>query len=50
MSESDSQEWGRLTVILANSLGQAVATNELEFDSRVGKINSKTRTDTNELE
>jgi hypothetical protein len=30
MSKSESQEWGRLTVRLVQSLGQAVATNELE--------------------
>ena len=30
MSLSESQEWGRLTVRLANSLSQAVDTNELE--------------------
>ena len=29
MSKSESQEWGRLTVSLANILGQAVDTNEL---------------------
>ena len=29
MSYSESQEWGRSTVRLANSLGQAVDTNEL---------------------
>jgi hypothetical protein len=50
MSKSESQGCGRLTVRLVKSLGQAVDTNELEWDSRVGKINSKTRTDTNELE
>ena len=33
---------GRLTVRLAKSLGQAVYTNELEWESRVRKINSKT--------
>jgi hypothetical protein len=38
----DSQEWGRLTVKLVKSLGQAVDTNELEWESIVGKINSKT--------
>ena len=42
MSQSESQEWGRLTVRLAKSLGQAVDTNELEWESRVMKINSKT--------
>ena len=30
MSQSDSQEWGRLTVRLAQSLGHAVYANELE--------------------
>ena len=30
MSKSESQEWGRLTVSLVKSLGQAVETNELE--------------------
>ena len=30
MSKSESQEWGRLTVRLANILGQGVDTNELE--------------------
>jgi hypothetical protein len=30
MSKSESQEWGRLTVRLVKSLGQAVDTNELE--------------------
>jgi hypothetical protein len=30
MSYSESQEWGRLTVRLEQSLGQAVDTNELE--------------------
>ena len=44
MSKSESQEWGRLTVKLSKSLGQAVYTNELESESRVGKINSNTRT------
>jgi hypothetical protein len=28
MSKSESQEWGRLTVRLVKSLGQAVDTNE----------------------
>jgi hypothetical protein len=42
MSKSKIQEWGRLTVRLVKSLGQAVDTNELEWESRVGKINSKT--------
>jgi hypothetical protein len=37
-----SQEWGRLTVRLVKSLGQAVDTNELEWESRVGNITSKT--------
>jgi hypothetical protein len=30
MSKSQSHEWGRLTVRLVKSLGQAVDTNELE--------------------
>jgi hypothetical protein len=30
MSKSESQEWGRLTVRLVKSLGQAVDTNVLE--------------------
>ena len=34
--------WGRLTVRLVKSFGQAVDTQELECESRVGKINSKT--------
>ena len=42
MSQSESQEWGRLTVRLEKSFGQAVDTHELELESRVGKINSKT--------
>jgi hypothetical protein len=62
MSRSESEEWWKLTVrqvkslglawtvTITKSLGQAVDTNELEWDSRVGKINSKTRKDTNELE
>jgi hypothetical protein len=32
----------RLTVRLVKSFGQAVDTHELELESRVGKINSKT--------
>jgi hypothetical protein len=39
MSWSESQESGRLTVRLVQSLGQVVDTNELEWESRVGKIN-----------
>ena len=42
MSKSENQEWGILTVRLLKSLGQAVYTNELEWESRMGKINSKT--------
>ena len=42
MSQSESHEWGRLTVRLVKSLDQTVDTNELELESRVGKINSKT--------
>ena len=30
MSKSESQKWGKLTVRLVMSLGQAVDTNELE--------------------
>jgi hypothetical protein len=41
---SESQDWGGLTVILVKSLDQAIYTNELEWESKVGKINSKTRT------
>ena len=41
MRQSESQEWGRLTVRLLKSFGQAVDTHELELESRVGKINSK---------
>jgi hypothetical protein len=33
---SESQERGRLTVRLVKSLGQAIDTNELERESRVG--------------
>ena len=42
MSKSEIQEWERLTVIIEQSLGQAVYTNEFESESRVGKINSTT--------
>ena len=42
MSQNESQKWGILTVRLVMSLGQAVDTNELELESRVRKINSKT--------
>jgi hypothetical protein len=34
--------YGRLTVRLVKSLGQAIDKNELEWESSVGKINSKT--------
>ena len=34
--------WGRLTVRLVKSFGQAIYRNELECESGVGKINSKT--------
>jgi hypothetical protein len=37
-----SQEWGRLTVRRVKSFGQAIYRNELECESGVGKINSKT--------
>ena len=50
MSYSEIQEWGRLTARLVKSLGQGVDTNELQRDSRVGKIKSKTSKDTNVLE
>ena len=30
MRKSESQEWGRLTVRLVKSIGQAADTNELE--------------------
>jgi hypothetical protein len=30
MNQSESQEWGRLTIRLEKSLGQAVDANELE--------------------
>ena len=30
MSQSESREWGKLTVRLVKSLGQAIDTNELE--------------------
>jgi hypothetical protein len=39
---SESKEWWRLTVRLVKLIGQAVYTNELERESKVGKINSKT--------
>jgi hypothetical protein len=42
--------WGRLTVRLVKSLGQAIDRNELEWESSVEKINSKTSKDTNKLE
>ena len=42
MSQSESQEWGRLTVRLVKSFGQVVDTHEIEGESRVGKTNSKT--------
>ena len=42
MIQSESQEWGRLTVRQVKSFGQAVDTHELELESRVGKINSMT--------
>ena len=40
MNQSESQEWGRLTIRLEKSLGQAVDANDLK--SREGKINSNT--------
>ena len=42
MSQSESEKWGKLTIRLVQSLGQAIDTNELEWESKVGKINSKT--------
>jgi hypothetical protein len=42
MSWSESQKSGRLTVKLVISLGQAVEAHEVEWESRVGKINSNT--------
>jgi hypothetical protein len=42
MSWSESQKSGRLTVKLVQSFGLAVDTHELEWESKVGKINSKT--------
>ena len=42
MSKSEGQELGRLKVRLVKLLRQAVDTNELELESRVGKINSTT--------
>ena len=38
MSQSEHQEWGRLTIRLVKSLGQVVDTNELQRDSRVGRL------------
>ena len=38
MSWSESQEWGRLTVRLVILLGQAVDTNELEWEASVGRL------------
>ena len=43
MSQRESKKSGRLRVRLVKSFGQTVATNELEWESKVGKINSKTR-------
>ena len=34
--------WGRITVRLVNSFGQAININKLECESSVGKNNSKT--------
>jgi hypothetical protein len=42
MSYSESQKWGKFTIRLVKSFGQAVDTHELERVSKVGKINSKT--------
>ena len=38
MSYSESQEWGRLTVRLVKSLGQAVDKHELEWESKVRRL------------
>jgi hypothetical protein len=38
MRKSESQEWGRLTVRLIKSLGQAVDTNELEECQARGRL------------
>jgi hypothetical protein len=37
-----SQEWEIFTVRLVKSFAQAIGRNDLEFESRVWKINSKT--------
>ena len=37
-----SQEWGIFTVRLVKSFAQAIGRNDLECESRVWKINSKT--------
>ena len=42
MSWRDSQKSGGLRGRLVKSFGQTVDTNELELESRVGKINSET--------
>jgi hypothetical protein len=42
MSKSESQKSGKLTVRLVKSFGQAVDAHELEWESKVGKINNKT--------
>ena len=42
MSKSENQELGILTVRLVKSLGQELDTNEIVWESRVWKINSKT--------
>ena len=42
MSQNERQKWGRLTERLVKSLGLTLDTNELERESRVGKINIKT--------
>ena len=42
MSKSESQQWGQLTLRLVQSFGKAVDTHELEWESKVGEINSKT--------
>ena len=56
MSQSESQGLGRLTGRLVKSFGQKADTNELESESKVGKIKRKTSkslglaVDTNEVE
>jgi hypothetical protein len=42
VSTTGPNDFTSLTVNLVKSLGQVVDTNELEWEPRVGKINSKT--------